>query len=178
MHAHSFSLRPAQSDDALTLAALAIQVFLDTYATEGIRPDLAQEALSFYSPEQFASRMQMPHRHFVVAERAQGLLGFAELSSQIDPAPAGGVQGAELIRLYVQPQAQGQGLGRQLIREAEQLMQAQGCPALWLTAWEGNHRALAFYARMGYQDVGQTHYILQGQSYGNRVLASVFEAAG
>lgn len=178
MNTQPITLRQARPDDAITLAALAIQVFLDTYATQGVRADLAKEALSVYTPQEFATRMEMPNRYFVMAEQAQGLLGFAELDCHSLPAPAGRVDGAELIRLYLQPRAQGRGLGRQLIRAAEQLAQAQACVALWLTAWEGNYRALAFYAHMGYQDIGQTSYILQGESYANRVLSRRLDVAG
>ena len=165
------TLRPGAPDDAATLSALAIQVFLDTYAAEGVRPDLAREALREYATDAFDARLREPTRHFVLAERGTGLLGFAELTVAGQAAPSGGVTGAELIRLYVQPAAQGSGLGRQLIRAAEALAAEAGLPALWLTAWDGNHRALAFYARQGYADVGATSYSFEGNSYGNRVLA-------
>ena len=42
--------RVAQPTDAVCIAALATQVFLDTYATDGLRPDLAREAFAVYSP--------------------------------------------------------------------------------------------------------------------------------
>ena len=42
-------LRPARPDDALCLSVLTMQVFLDTYATEGIRPSLAREVLTSYA---------------------------------------------------------------------------------------------------------------------------------
>ena len=48
--------------------------------------------------------------------------------------------------------------------------------AVWLTAWEGNTGALAFYRRMGYADVGSTGYSLQGNTYGNRVLGKQLSA--
>jgi diamine N-acetyltransferase len=165
------TLRPGLPEDAMTISALAIQVFLDTYASDGVRADLAREALREYAADAFDARLREASRRFVLAERGPALLGFAELSLADQPAPDGGVTGAELIRLYVQPAAQGTGLGRQLIRAAEGLAAEAALPALWLTAWDGNHRALAFYAREGYADVGATHYSFEGNSYGNRVLA-------
>lgn len=165
------TLRPATPDDATTISALAIQVFLDTYAGDGVRPDLAREALREYAAEAFDARLREPRRRFVLAERGTGLLGFAEVGLAAQPAPAGGITGAELIRLYVQPAAQGSGLGRRLIRAAEALASEAGLAALWLTAWDGNRRALAFYAREGYADIGATSYSFEGNSYGNRVLA-------
>ncbi|KQY90556.1 GNAT family N-acetyltransferase [Pelomonas sp. Root1444] len=165
------TLRAATPDDAATISALAIQVFLDTYAGDGVRPDLAREALREYAVDAFDARLREPQRRFVLAERGTALLGFAEVHLAAQPAPAGGLTGAELIRLYVQPVAQGSGLGRRLIRAAEALASEAGLGSLWLTAWDGNRRALGFYAREGYADIGATSYSFEGNSYGNRVLA-------
>ena len=38
--------RPATPADALCLGVLSTQVFLDTYATQGVSPSLAREALA------------------------------------------------------------------------------------------------------------------------------------
>src|SRR5690349_5588603 len=114
-------LRTAVPGDATTIAALAVQVFLDTYATEGVRPDLAREAFREYSAERFAARLAEPGRSFVLAEAGEGLLGFAEVIACPLQAPAGGIRGAELVRLYVQARAQRNGIGRTLLASAERL---------------------------------------------------------
>ena len=82
-----------------SISALAIQVFLDTYATEGVRPDLAREALREYAAEAFDARLREPQRRFLLAERGDALLGFAEIGLADQPAPDGGVHGAELDKL-------------------------------------------------------------------------------
>ena len=164
-------VRPGTADDALNIAALATQVFLDTYATEGVFRHLALEAFTEYSVEAFNARLKEPERRFVVAEVAGGLIGFAEVLALPQSAPVGSVSGAQLVRLYVQPQAQGSGVGRALIEAAETLTTSQSLEALWLTAWEHNDRALAFYARVGYEDLGPSTYTCVGETYGTRVLA-------
>ena len=45
-----------------------------------------------------------------------------------------------------------------------------GSTGLWLAAWEGNAKALGFYAHLGYADVGHAAYVIQGQSFGNRIM--------
>jgi diamine N-acetyltransferase len=163
-------LRPAAPEDAVTIAALAVQVFLDTYASDGVRPDLAREAFAEYSVEAFACRLQEPGRRFFLAEQASGLVGFAEVQVCALSAPAGAVVGAELVRLYIQPGVQRKGVGTRLLQEAERATVVAALGSLWLTAWEGNPRARSFYASRGYHDVGATTYTFQGNSYGNRVF--------
>ena len=165
-------LRRGVPSDATCIGLLSIQVFLDTYATQGVRPDLAREALGEYSPAQFEQRLRDENRSFILAEEGEGLLGFAEVNTKPSPPPTQDSTraGLELVRLYIQPSAQRAGLGRRLLRESELICEGSGSKVLWLTVWSGNTRALAFYGALGYVDVGESTYTFQGHSYENRVM--------
>jgi diamine N-acetyltransferase len=165
------TLRPAGPDDALCLSVLAVQVFLDTYATEGIRPEIAREVLSTYSSDRFKIALGDPRCSITVAERKRHLVGFSQLcfGAVHDLAPVGAQ--AELLRLYIQEPFTGAQLGTQLLRRAEQVAAANGATVLWLTPWVHNHRALAFYRRRGYADCGLTHFVFEGERHENRVFA-------
>lgn len=171
------NLRLGMQGDAVAVAALSIQVFLDTYATSGVRRDLAREAFREYSEQAFLGRLAAPNRRFVLAEDQNALLGFAELDCVPQAAPVPGLFGVELARLYVQPQAQRCGLGSALLKEAERVALSTKAGALWLTVWEGNARALGFYSRSGYADVGATSYTFEGREHGNRVVSKQLSAA-
>jgi ribosomal protein S18 acetylase RimI-like enzyme len=162
--------RRGTPDDALCLGVLAMQVFLDTYANEGIRPALAREALSGYMPEAFAPRLEQPATFFVLAEQSAHLVGFAEVVLDSEPPAASLGRGAELVRLYVQRRLKRRGLGSALIAHAEARAAERSAACLWLTAWSGNAGALAFYAARGYEDIGAASHVLQGQAYENRLL--------
>lgn len=158
-------------DDVASVSVAATHVFLDTYATGGLRPNLAREALSVYSPKAFFARLNDQAMTFVLAERGDHLLGFAEVMRE-RPCPCTPVSfNAELVRLYLLPVAQGQGLGRSLLRRAEEVLSSEGAAGLWLTAWSGNHRALDFYPAVGYEKIGLREYIIEGEAYENQVFA-------
>lgn len=161
--------RPAAPGDVPGLSALATQVFLDTYATEGVRPDLAREVRRECSEERFAVRIADPQARVVVAAMGEGLTAFLDLSLAKD-SPVAGVSGVEIARLYVLPRFQHQGIGRALLDAACQAARGHGVPAVWLTAWAGNMKALRFYAAAGYRDIGATMHEIEGRSYENRVL--------
>jgi GNAT superfamily N-acetyltransferase len=161
--------RPGLPDDALCIAVLATQVFLDTYAAEGVRPDLAREAIAVYSHQAFAARLSDPTTRFVLAEMKGRLVAFAELAVG-KPCPAPSAAQVEVVRLYVQRNFHRQGIGRALSEHAERIAAEQGFHSIWLAAWSGNSPALAFYPALGYKDVGATAYIIEGQAYENRVF--------
>ncbi len=117
----TITIRRGREDDALCIAVLATQVFLDTYAKGGIRPDLAREVLTGYSQEAFANRLADPATTFLLAERFAGekgdephLVAFAEVTvsspSPVEAASSGKVD-AQLVRLYVQRPFLRKGLG-------------------------------------------------------------------
>ena len=159
-------LRPATLDDALCLSVLAMQVFLDTYATQGIRPQLAREVLSSYSAASFVAALGDPASHLTVATAADHLIGFAQVSFGASHPLAPPGQHAELLRLYVQEPFTGRHIGTRLLAAAEQVAGAAGA-----TPWVHNHRALAFYTRRGYADHGLTHFAFEGEVHENRVVA-------
>ena len=164
-------IRPATPEDALCLGVLAIQVFLDTYATNGIRPQIAREALGAFSTERFSQHLVDRRTLLIVAEQDSHLVGFAQITlDEVHEIAPVGVQ-AELFRLYVQEPFTGQGLGTRLLHAAEAAAAQHGTTVFWLTPWVHNHRALAFYSARGYTDHGRTWFRLEGEEHENRVLA-------
>lgn len=170
-------IRRGRESDALCVGVLATQVFLDTYAGGGIRPDLAREVLTGYSQEAFARRLAYPSTSFLLAERVVRdepyLVAFAELT--VDrPAPVSAVSSggtdAELVRLYVKRPVQRKGLGADLIQRAERTASEQGAGTLSLSAWSGNRKALAFYRARGYRTAGIHEYDFEDRTYETNIL--------
>ncbi len=164
-------LRLATSDDALCLGVLGLQVFLDTYATGGIRPTLAREVLSQFATDTMRRLIERPNGWLCVAELDGHLVGFAQLGFGVPQDRVRAARPAELERLYVQEPFTRHGIGSALIRHCEQAAAAAGADVLWLSPWVHNTRALAFYAQHAYQDLGATWYCFEDERHENRVLA-------
>ncbi|MBS0319037.1 MAG: GNAT family N-acetyltransferase [Proteobacteria bacterium] len=164
------SIRRATQDDALRLHAVATQVFLETYATEGVTDALAREAEDAFSLRAFSALIAQPRYVALLAERQGHLVAFADLERDAAHTLVPERPATELRRLYVQSPFLRQRIGSRLIAAAELLAREDGARVLWLTAWSGNDRARSFYAARGYADRGITHYEFGGQCYENRVL--------
>ncbi|MGN2412909.1 N-acetyltransferase family protein [Pseudomonas syringae] len=170
----AITLRHATPDDALCLSALGMQVFLDTYATQGIRESIAREALEAFAPHTFAQLLAEPaNLTIIVAEVRDHLIGFAQVELRTDHPILCDSNAAELQRLYVQERFTGRGAGRQLLEAAEQCATRRQASLLWATVWSGNERALSFYPREGYEVKGFPRYEFQGETHGNSLFAKV-----
>ncbi len=171
----TYQIRPATELDADTLAALGVQVFLDTYSTPGVWPQIAREAFELFTPAAFEQAMRDPMQAIWVAADAQPgqdrrLFGFAWLKLN-SPVPLSTMSpGVEVNKLYVQAAMKGKGIGAALLNASCDAAAQANLGSIWLTAWDGNTAALGFYERQGMLDVGEVWHDLQGDVFLNRVL--------
>lgn len=165
--------RTATPQDALTIGVLGMQVFLDTYATEGIREAIAQEALDAFLPEAISKIIARSDTLIVVAEINHHLVGFAQVALRTGHELIGDSNAAELKRLYVQENFTGKGVGYALLQSAEEYARRGGAVLLWATVWMGNERALGFYPRQGYECLGSAFYTFQNETHENRLFGKI-----
>ena len=169
-------IRAAVPSDALCLGVLATQVWLDTYATEGIRTALANEVRTAFSTQAIAALLGRVNTHFRVAESHGHLIAFAQLTLGATHELVARGPAAEVERLYVQEPFTRLGIGGALLAEAEAIAAARGAACIWLTPWAENWRALRFYAKHAYVDLGRTDFVMEGERVENRVLAKSLPA--
>lgn len=164
------SIRVGRSDEASRLAVLAAQVWLHTYATDGISADIAEYVLQELSPEKYLRALNDPTSQVLVAYSGANLVGIAVVKFDTS-CPASDDSSSELQTLYVQEHFIGRGLGKLLLRAAETAArQRQSHTRLWLTVNAKNTRAVAFYAHQGYTKVGTTYFALGEGRHENHVL--------
>lgn len=165
-------VRNASPEMADRLAVLALQVWLHTYATEGIAEDIAAYVLQELTPAKYAAMLQDPERQVIVAEHGEHLVGLAVLNFNA-PCEADRSLRVELQTLYVQAHFLGEGVGHRLLQEAQtRTLALSKAGQLWLSVNAKNARAITFYARQGYEKIGTTYFLLGAGRHENHVLVS------
>jgi ribosomal protein S18 acetylase RimI-like enzyme len=163
-------IRPAIAGDAPALAALSIQVWLGTYATEGVNELLARYVLNEFTPAAFVSLMNDADTAVLVAETGGHLAGYARLRFGV-PQELFPAASTELCTLYVQEPFTRSGVGSALLQEARATVHARtGNHALWLTVNVRNRRACAFYEKHGFTRKGTAWFTLGDGRHENHVL--------
>jgi len=169
---HSLQIRAGRASDASRLGVLAIQVWLHTYATDGITDEIAQYVRSELTVEKFSASLGDPDTCLLVAECGESLVGFAAVKFGAS-CPSDARAQVELQTLYVQEHFIGQGIGRSLLQAAEAGARSRSGSSLWLTVNAQNARAIAFYVRQGYSKIGTTYFLLGEARHENHVLVGV-----
>jgi len=156
------TIRPARPDDAPALGALGRQTFIDTFVTGFGIPypadDLAAFLKASFSAEATASKLIEPGSAWWVAERDGALLAFANAGPNTLPHADARASHMELRRLYVGKDAQGLGLGTQLLTLSLDWMEANTDGPLWIGVWSGNVKAQRLYAAHGFTVAGAYQY--------------------
>ncbi|MGE8220713.1 GNAT family N-acetyltransferase [Stenotrophomonas acidaminiphila] len=148
-------IRRASPDDAGVLCALAERTFVETFGHLYPPQDLADYLASAYPPELQRRQLQSGDYAAWLLEVGGEPVGFAFAGPcglpHADARPGDG----ELKRLYVLRGHQGGGWGGKLFAAAEQWLLGAGPRTLWIGVWSENFGAQRFYARHGFDKVGE-----------------------
>lgn len=174
----SFTIRRATVADAADLAALATRTFAETFANDATAEDLAAFLKSAYGEAQQTAEILDPEVVTLLGFRADALVAFAQVRRKDTPDCVLAERPVELQRLYVDRSAQGTGIAAELMRQARDCARASGGTHLWLGVWEHNARAIAFYRKAGFVEVGSHVFMVGSDAQRDLVLVAPLTATG
>ena len=166
MPAMTYSFRKAVPEDAANVAALAIQVWLHTYARTGIRRAIADYVLQQFTEENFRRQIAADPQYFILCESEGHLVGYLRLDFEA-PCPDEPDIDTEIVTLYVQEHFLGKGLGAKLLEEADCVLSARHKRHAWLGVNHQNLPAIRFYEKQGLRRRGSTYFEFEGEQHEN-----------
>ncbi|UWQ02854.1 GNAT family N-acetyltransferase [Aliiroseovarius crassostreae] len=164
-------LRKANESDASSIAALSLEVWIGTYLKHGINGVFADYALQEFTVDKIAAMLRDPMEHVIVSENKEGIDGFARISWN-KAAPINCASTTEITTLYVQPRHHGRGIGKALLDQVFEVCRARGIEAVWLATNSENTNAIRFYEKLGFLQIGNTHFRINDQAYLNDVFCA------
>lgn len=170
----AIQVRKAAPGDEYTLGAIGSATFLEAFTFDISGPALVAHCRKQHSAEVYASFLTARDPRYAcwIAEYVPtgAPIGYAVTSPPDLPVKTG-PNDIELKRIYVFSRFHGSGAGAQLNQAVEAHAAALTCPQLLLGTYEGNHRAIAFYKRNGYEQVGIRQFQVGGELYDDIVMA-------
>ena len=163
-------IRPAGVPDAPWLAELAERTFRETYAPHNTPADMERYVAEHFGPERQAAELADRRLITLVAEVAGQPAGYAQLGRTAPPACVTGTAPIEVVRFYVDQPWHGQGVAASLMEAATGTAADVGGRTLWLGVWERNGRAIAFYRKAGFMEVGTQTFVLGSDHQRDLVL--------
>lgn len=150
--------RDAFTNDCDALSDLMRETFCETFAHLYRSEDLEAFLAASYTPAQQYAEIIDPDVETRLAVRAGRLVGYAQIGPFKLPHEAGPGRALELYRLYVRGEVQGRGVAPALMDWALMRMRERAAQDAYLGVWSQNERAKKFYARYGFERVGEYQF--------------------
>lgn len=152
--------RKAAREDAKPLAELAERTFRDTFAGANTPEDMDLHCRDHYGEAIQAAEIADPGRLTLLGADGERLAGYAQLRWDGAPACVAADSPGEIQRFYVAADRHGRGVAQSLMKACLDALSARGCDVAWLGVWERNPRAIAFYRKHGFVEVGEHVFAL------------------
>lgn len=158
--------------DAAELAEFAARTFEETYSAENKPEDMRAHIEANFSPSQQAAELSNPSVTTILSRSSGKLVAYAQVRLSTPPSCVTHAAPVELHRLYVDRRAHGSGLASKLIQAVHQAAHELEGRHIWLSVWEQNARALSFYKKVDFVDVGSTIFLVGPDKQVDRVLVT------
>jgi ribosomal protein S18 acetylase RimI-like enzyme len=146
-----FRIFRAGPQDASLLADLGAETFRSAFAGTTAANDIEDYVRRHFSPDIQRRELSIPDALVFVAAATRPA-GYV----QVIPDRETSSRAAQLRRLYLLPAYHGSGAADRLMTMGIEESRRTGFVRMWLSCWEKNHRALAFYRRWGFVETGRT----------------------
>jgi GNAT superfamily N-acetyltransferase len=170
-------IRKADETDIEPLVELARTTFRDAYEHLDDPADIRDYVTTNFTAAIFRSVLSDSHSLLFVATRATRYIGYMHIRVCAPPACVTGPSPIELARLYLRQDEVGHGSGAALMKLAFTVARNLERKTLWLSVYDRNQRAVEFYRRWGFVNVGAKEFLFGGKVYHDPVM-SVTDAHG
>ncbi len=165
------TIRRATGDDAAHLSRFARDAFVQAFGADNTPNNMAMYIAKSFSDDIQRAEIGDAQNTFLLAERDGEIIGYVLLREGPAPDAVQSQDALEIKRLYAAPQLVGSGIGATLMQRAMAASESRGRDTIWLAVWEHNPRAIHFYQRWGFQDVGTQHFTLGVDRQNDRVMS-------
>lgn len=164
------TIRRATVDDAETLARFAGRVFRESYQ-EGADPHELELHISskFGLVQQRGELLDRDMTTLLLYQDAE-VAGYAQVRRAASPECVSSAAAFNLFRFYVDQRWHGSGVAATLMRAVLSEAGSFAADSVWLGVWAENHRAIAFYRKHGFEDVGTHLFQFGSEKHLDRVM--------
>lgn len=153
-------IRYASAEDAQVIAALSRETFYNTFSSQNTAEDMEKFMSEQFSTERLVAQVGAPGNIFLLAYVDDQLAGYVRMLEGFPPADLQDLPTIEIARIYAVQDAIGKGVGKALMQRCIDIATERKKRSIWLGVWEKNERAIAFYAKWGFEKFGEHDFVL------------------
>jgi ribosomal protein S18 acetylase RimI-like enzyme len=151
---HEISVRNAGPADVDLLVELGKLSFYEAFSEKTAPEDMADHLQTAFKVEDIKAQLNTDQSIFIILEIDASAAGYAYLQPDTPPDCVKDPDTIQLVRLYLRRNYYGRNVGNTLMKACLEKALSRGFQSVWLSSWELNHRANAFYKKWEFEIVG------------------------
>lgn len=166
----------AKEDEASVLALLGRITYIESHGPFITnKNDLVAYIDRSFSVAQTVKDLTHPDQLFYIIYVDDLPVGYAKIVLNASHASIPSKHTCRLERIYILSEFIPLRIGYQLLRFVENVVKDLAYETMWLSVYVKNERAIKFYNRNEFLEVGQLDFLVNGTNYPNLVLAKTYE---
>jgi ribosomal protein S18 acetylase RimI-like enzyme len=153
-------IREANRQDTELLVELGKRAFYEAFAEKTASEDMTAYLQTTFSIEETKTQLNDKDSLYLIIELQADSVGYAYLCPTRPPECIKDPKAIQLIRFYLLKKCYGLGVGNTLMQTCLDESYARGYRSVWLSSWELNGRANAFYKRWHFKVVGRQKFVV------------------
>ena len=152
------AIRIAEPVDAELLVDLGRSSFYEAFAEETAPQDMAEHLRRAFKIEDITEQLKNDQSLFIIIEISSEAAGYAYLHPGDPPDCVITPYPVQLSRFYLRKDYYGRNVGNTLMKACLDFARSRGFQSVWLSTWEFNHRASAFYKKWAFEIAGRAKF--------------------
>lgn len=149
-------LKKCSLTDILTLQEVSCETFKHQNSPENLKAYLEKA----FNIKQLEKELSTMDTEFFFIYLNEEVAGYVKVNTHDAQSEKMGDESLEIERIYIRAKFQKLGLGKYLIKKAEEIAAKENKKNIWLGVWEMNENAIAFYTKMGFVQTGAHSFYL------------------
>ena len=164
-------VRRATASDADRLMELARQAFYEAFSDVTAPNDMTAYLNSTFKKVEIEEQIKDARSLYFIAEIDSFPAGYIYSYPTTPPDCVKTEDAIQLVRLYLRKQYYGRFVGDVLMQTTLDQSRSRGYQFIWLSSWELNHRANAFYKRWQFKIVGSQKFTVGSDIQNDFILS-------
>lgn len=157
----SITIRQCNLEDVLELQKVGYETFDETFRHQNSSENMDTYLAKAFDLDQVKKEVSNSMSQFYLAYLEDKVAGYLKINIGDAQSEEMGNTALEIERIYVHRLFQQRGIGRCLFNKALDIAVQGNKDKLWLGVWEKNQKAIAFYEKLGFIQIG-THAFYMG----------------
>jgi len=166
-------IRIAEPADAGLLVDLGRSSFYEAFAEETAPQDMAEHLQKAFKIEDITEQLKNDQSLSIIIEISSEAAGYAYLHPGDPPDCVITPNPVQLSRFYLRKDFYGRNVGNTLMEACLDFARARGFQSVWLSTWEFNHRASAFYRKWKFEIAGRAKFTVGSDIQNDNIFVRI-----